>query len=232
MAMGKTKATLLILIAGGISLGLSACRSYDHDEASGFTVSEGGSDSGEVTIAKMGGEIDVKSAPHGANLSTMGGDIHLGDVASSAKIKTMGGVITVDHATGPVDASTMGGNINIGHAEGALKASTMGGEITARMAGTSATERDVELTSHGGTVTLTVPKDFPMDVRITLAYTKNAPRTYEIIDHIGLEQRETSDWDNSFGTPRKYIRAMGRVGNGLNHVVINTTNGDVILKQE
>ena len=34
------------------------------------------------------------------------------------------------------------------------------------------------------------------------------------------------------GSPRKYIRAKGRVGSGLNHVVINTVNGDVILKQE
>jgi hypothetical protein len=36
----------------------------------------------------------------------------------------------------------------------------------------------------------------------------------------------------SNGSPRKYIRAMGQVGNGLNHVTINTVNGDVILKQE
>jgi hypothetical protein len=131
-----------------------------------------------------------------------------------------------------VDASTMGGNITLSQVDGAIKATTMGGDITARMVGSSATERDVEFTSHGGTMTLTVPKDFPMDVRITLAYTRNAPRSYEIIDHIGLQQRESSDWDTSEGSPRKYIRAQGRVGNGLNHVTIKTINGDVILKQE
>ena len=229
MAISKTVSDIQAL-AGGISLCLGGCR-YRGGDFPGSSETGDSSDSGQVTIAKMGGEIDVKSAPHGANLSTMGGDIHLGDVASSAKVKTMGGVITIDHATGSVDASTMGGPITIGHVEGALKASTMGGEITARMAGTSSSERDVELTSHGGTITLTVP-NCPMDVRIQLAYTKNAPRTYEIIDHIGLDKRETSDWDNSLGSPRKYIRAQGRVGNGLNHVVINTVNGDVILKQE
>jgi DUF4097 and DUF4098 domain-containing protein YvlB len=162
----------------------------------------------------------------------MGGNIHLGDVASFAKVETMGGMITIDHATGSVDASTMGGGIGIGQANGAIKASTMGGDITARMVGASSEERDVELTSHGGTVTLTVPKDFPMDVRITLAYTKNAPRSYEIVDHIGLDQRESPDWDTSIGSARKYIRARGRVGSGLNHVTIETVNGDVILKQE
>jgi DUF4097 and DUF4098 domain-containing protein YvlB len=156
----------------------------------------------------------------------------VGDVADSAKVKTMGGVITIDHATGSVDATTMGGGISIGHAEGAIKATTMGGDITARMAGTATEERDVELTSSGGTITLMVPKGFPMEVRITLAYTKNAPRQYEIIDHAGLQQQETPDWDNSLGSPRKYIRAAGRVGSGLNHVTIKTVNGDVILKQE
>jgi DUF4097 and DUF4098 domain-containing protein YvlB len=141
-------------------------------------------------------------------------------------------VITIDHATGPVDASTMGGGISIGHANGPIKASTMGGDITARMVGASSDRRDVELTSHGGTITLIVPKDFAMDVQITLAYTKNAPRSYEIIDHVGLQQQESPDWDISEGTPRKYIRARGRVGSGLSHVVIKTINGDVILKQE
>jgi len=231
--MHKASAISILLIAGAISAGLSGCRyshgSHDRDNSS---ASEGGSDSGAIHISKMGGGIDVENAPHGANLSTMGGDIHVGDVGSYAKVKSMGGTIAIDHATGPIDASTMGGGISIGHASGAIKASTMGGDITARMVGDSSSERDVELTSHGGTITLTVPKDFPMDVRIVLAYTKNAPRTYEIIDHIGLQQQESPDWDNSLGSPRKYIRAAGRVGSGLNHVVIKTTNGDVILKQE
>jgi DUF4097 and DUF4098 domain-containing protein YvlB len=232
MTNRKAGAILLALLAGALSSGLSGCRhsGYSHDFFGSDTDDQ--DKSGVIKIAKMGGEIDVKEAPHGADLSTMGGDIHVGDVADFAKVKSMGGVITIDHAKGSIDAATMGGDIHIGHAEGALKASTMGGDIMARMVGTSADERDVELTSHGGTVTLTVPKDFPMDVRITLAYTKNAPRTYEIIDHIGLEQRETDDWDMSNGSPRKYIRAKGKVGTGLNHVEIKTVNGDVILKQE
>lgn len=214
-------------------MGLPGCKySEGTDSANRSSTPDAGSDSGAVSISKMGGGIDVQNAPHGANLSTMGGDIHVGDVASFAKVKTMGGSITIDHATGSVDATTMGGPISIGHVDGPIKATTMGGDITARMVGTSSDRRDVEISSLGGTITLTLPKDFPMDVRITLAYTKNAPRTYEIIDHVGLQQQETPDWDNSLGSPRKYIRAAGRVGSGLNHVVIKTINGDVILKQE
>ncbi len=231
--MHKAGVIFLVLMAGAVSVSLSSCRNSDGTGyANHSSNSEAGSDSGAVNISKMGGGIDVQNAPHGANLSTMGGDIHVGDVASYAKVKTMGGSITIEHATGSVDATTMGGPISIGHVNGAIKATTMGGDITARMVGTSSDRRDVELSSLGGAITLTVPKDFPMDVRITLAYTKNAPRSYEIIDHVGLQQQETPDWDYSNGSPRKYIRAAGRVGSGLNHVVIKTINGDVILKQE
>lgn len=240
MAAGKMHMTRfnagsvsLIAVAGVLTAGLSGCgHVHGYSGSEGFG-SESHSDSGGLTITKMGGGIDVDSAPHGATLTTMGGGIHVRDVASFAKLHTMGGGIEIDHSTGSVDAATMGGGVSIHSADGSIKATTMGGDIVARMVGTSTTERDVELTSHGGNITLTVPKDFPMDVRITLAYTKNAPRSYEINDHhIGMQQRETQDWDMSHGSPRKYIRAQGRVGNGLNHVVINTENGDVTLKQE
>jgi DUF4097 and DUF4098 domain-containing protein YvlB len=230
MSHPKTSALFLILIATIAPFALSGCRV---SMGGGPTIESAGSaENDTVRIAKMGGGIDVKDAPHGADLATMGGNIHVGDVASFTKVKTMGGMIDIDHAKGPVDATTMGGGITIDSADGPIKASTMGGDISARMVATSADRRDVELTSLGGTITLTVPKDFPMDVRIILAHTKTAPRSYEIIDHIGLEQRETPEWDNSLGSPRKYIRAQGRVGNGSNHVTIKTTNGDVILRQE
>ena len=231
MNLHRMTASSLILIASTLAAGLSGCKSSTYTTDS--VVTESNSDpSGAVSISKMGGDIDVKDAPHGATLSTMGGNIHLGNVASFAKVKTMGGTITIDQAVGSLDATTMGGEISIGQANGAIKARTMGGDITARMVGVSSDERDVELTSKGGSITLTLPKDFPMDVRITLAHTKNAPRTYAIVDHVGLDQQETPDWDSSFGSPRKYIRARGRVGSGLNHVTIETVNGDVTLKQE
>jgi DUF4097 and DUF4098 domain-containing protein YvlB len=180
----------------------------------------------------MGGGIDVAEAPNGATLSTMGGDIHLVSVGEFAKVKTMGGNVTIDHAEAAVDATTMGGNITIKDVNGPVHATTMAGDITAHLVGSSSAQRDVHLTSNSGTITLIVPKDFPMDVRIKLAYTRNADKTFDIIDHIGLTHRQSADWDTSQGTPRKYIYAEGRVGSGQNHVEISTINGDVILKQE
>jgi DUF4097 and DUF4098 domain-containing protein YvlB len=130
-----------------------------------------------------------------------------------------------------VDATTMGGGITISSAEGPVKATSMGGGITVREVGTSSQTRDIHLDSKGGTIELTVPKDFPMDVKITLAYTRT-DRQYHIVQHAGLDVHESSEWDHSEGTPRKYIRAGGIVGTGQNRVTIETVNGDVILNQE
>lgn len=185
-----------------------------------------------VSIHKMGGGIDVASAPDGADLSTMGGDIHVGTAGAFAKAKTMGGNITVEHAAGSVDASTMGGKINIGQASGSIKASTMAGEVTAHLTGSSGERRDVSLSSMSGAILLTVPKDYGMDVQIKLTYTKNSEGKYRVIQHLGLSERQTTEWDTNGGTPRKYIYVTGKVGNGQNTVKIDTINGDIALKQE
>jgi DUF4097 and DUF4098 domain-containing protein YvlB len=220
-----------LVLMGALPACLAGCRSIGSHFIDGGMSNNSTGASGEVVINKMGGGIDVDNAPHGATLSTMGGGIHVGNVASFAKIKTMGGGIEVDHATGSVDATTMGGGITIHTAEGPVKATSMGGGITVHEVGTSSNQRDIRLDSKGGTIELTVPKDFAMDVKITLAYTRT-DQQYHIVQHAGLDVHESSEWDNSFGTPRKYIRASGIVGSGTNHVTIETVNGDVILNQE
>jgi len=234
MTTRKPRSIFLFLLASAVSVGLSSCR----DSGTPFTERSeiATSDSGAINMSKMGGDIDVDNAPHGATLSTMGGNIHVGNVAAFAHLKTMGGNIEIDRANASIDAVSMGGNITIDKTDGAVKASTMGGNVTLHLVagseGSSSAPHDVELTSTGGDVELTVPKNFPMDVQVTIAYTMTASKTYRIDSNIGLTQSATNEWDYSQGTPRKYIRAQGRVGSGSNHVVIKTVNGDVIVRQE
>jgi len=229
MTIHQPSVVILLVLTGALSTALSGCK---HHRSQAPFDAELRSETGALSISKMGGGIDVAEAPHGATLTTMGGDIHLKSVSEFAKVKTMGGSVTIDQADASVDATTMGGSIEIKAVNGPLKATTMAGDITAHMVGSSSAQRDVYLTSNAGTITLIVPKDFPMDMRVKLAYTRNADKIYDIIDHLGLTHRESADWDTSEGTPRKYIYAEGRIGSGQNHVEISTINGDVILKQE
>lgn len=164
-----------------------------------------------LMIVKAGGDIEVDGAPQGADLVTMGGNIHVGRVDTFANLKTMGGNIDVDAASGSVQAKTMSG------------------DIVAHIIGTSKPPREINLSSNQGEITLVVPKDFPMSVEITLAYTDNQATAFHVIDDLGLRQVKTDSWDRKHGTPRKYIYANGRVGSGENRVVINTVNGNVRL---
>jgi len=223
MKPNRTGMTLLVCLAAGMTAALAGCRVY-HAEAA--------TDTGTVSIHKMGGDIDVADAPDGATLETMGGNVRLGNVAGHAKLHTMGGNVTVERAHASIDASTMGGSVRIEDTNGSITASTMGGDVSAREVGSSSERRDIHLSSMSGTITLVVPQDFPMEIHIKLAYTKNHEGQCRIIDKLGLKQQETQDWDTSHGSPRKVIRADGQTGNGLNKVTLETINGDVILKQE
>ncbi len=187
---------------------------------------------GKVSIHQMGGDIDVPDAPDGADVATMGGNIRIGNARGSVSAKTMGGNIVVEHADGSVDVSTMGGVITLRQVSGPVHASTMAGDVTAHLTEASGDRRDVRLSSLAGVIQLTVPKDYGMDVHIKLEYTKNSSQNFRVSQHLGLTERQTTDWDTSRGTPRKYIYVTGHVGDGRNQVTIETINGDVILKQE
>ena len=167
-----------------------------------------------VKIMKMGGNIDVSNAPQGADLMTMGGDIEVERVNNFAKVKTMGGDIHIQQADAAVEATTMAGNIDV------------------QINGNSDARHDIDLSSNQGNITLTVPKGFPMEVSVSLATTNNQSKSFRIIDNIGLTQQDDNTWDSSKGTPRKYLRATGRSGSGLNQVTLSTINGDVILQQK
>src|SRR5262249_22046180 len=124
--------------------------------------------SSEVRIVSMGGEINVDSAPAGADLKTMGGDIH---VASAS-----------DH----VRCHTMGGNIELDSVDGWIDASTMGGDVVAKMTGDPGhNKRDVTIDSKGGDIELTVPANLSMNIDLTVAVTR---------DHEG-EAKIVSDFD-------------------------------------
>jgi DUF4097 and DUF4098 domain-containing protein YvlB len=171
-------------------------------------------DAKEVKISTMGGEIEVDDAPGGANVSTMGGDIR---IRSAGKF---------------VKAKTMGGDIDIEEINGGVKATTMGGDITVNMVGDpDEFERDVVLSSMGGDIILTVPKDLSMEFDIKLTVTKRSSDAYEIISDFPMKIDKSDNWDNSRGSERRYIYGTGKVKDGKNRIRIDTINGDIVIKK-
>jgi DUF4097 and DUF4098 domain-containing protein YvlB len=168
----------------------------------------------EVHISTMGGEIRVEHAPVGANVSTMGGDINVGRAAKFVKAKTMGGDITIQAIDGWVEAETMGGNVSV---------NMVGSE--------NATRRNVNISSKGGDITLTVPSGLSVKFDLELAYTRNSRQNYRIVSDFAIETRESPSWDYSKGSPRKFIYATGASGGGKHPIRIETINGNITIKR-
>lgn len=168
----------------------------------------------EVHIRTMGGEINVDDAPEGTDVHTMGGNIHIRKANKYARAKTMGG------------------NIDIDAVDGGVAATTMGGDITVRMVGDAATgDRDVDIESMSGDVTLTVPAALSMDVDITLEYTRGHEGDFSIVSDFELKREESIAWERRHGSPRKVLYGTGTIGGGKHKVKIKTINGNVYLKK-
>ena len=185
---------------------------YTYDERR--SDNEAGKIEDEIRLTTMGGSIDVDYAPHGASVETNGGSIE------------------INRAAGYVKAGTLGGNIYINEIDGWVKASTNGGDIEVTVTGAPDDgEHNVDISSLGGDIELTVPKNFSMDVDIALAYTRNSHGGYKIYSDFEITQDESSRWDRSEGTPRKYIYGEGKINGGKNRVRIATINGDIYIKE-
>lgn len=171
---------------------------------------DGTSTGDKVVISSMGGEIEVASAPAGADLHTMGGNIE------------------VDSARDFVKAKTMGGDVRLREVDGSVNATTMGGDIEVNIVGSGG---DVELESMSGEIHLNVPAGFAMDLEVELEYTKNSRRDYKISGDFKVAELVDRDWDHSKGSPRKTIRGTGSYNGGGNRVHIRTVNGNVVITE-
>lgn len=160
----------------------------------------------------MGGDIDIRSAPHGAVLRTMGGDIR------------------VDRADGRVVAKTMGGEIRIDRLTGSLNAGTMGGDVDIDVIEAGETHRNIEATSMGGSIEITLPKNFDADFEIELEQDDDDGPRARIVSDFPLKIQES--------TRKRWFRkvtvltATGMSGSGANRVRLTTIGGDITIRRK
>jgi beta-lactamase regulating signal transducer with metallopeptidase domain len=168
-----------------------------------------------LSIEKAGGAIDIDSADHGARLVTGGGDIRLGAARTF------------------VDAQTGGGDILLGPVDGAVTATTGAGAVTVRLAnGGSGGSRDVVISSGTGPVTILLDPGVGSEFDVETGYTRSHGKPVKIRSDVALRVTESATYeDANGGTPRRYVRGTGRVGDGRYKVRIRTVNGDVRIVQ-
>ncbi len=191
---------------------------------------------GDVKGTTNGGPVSLKnvtsksgkSTGYEVNISSMGGEINVDEAPNGADVKTLGGDITIKSAGKFVKAKTNGGSINIEKADASIDAKTNGGDINAEMIGdVSKGNRDINLKSNSGDVTLTVPENLSMDVDIKIGGVDKDGSQNKIYSDFPLKKEILNDDEYDSYT----LHGSGTVNGGTNKVTIKTVNGDVYLKK-
>ena len=164
------------------------------------------------------------------HITKAGGDVELEEAPEGAVIHTGGGRVSVGRAAGLVDASTGGGDVEIGPVAGSVRAGTGAGDIHVTLADAGGERQTVDLTSGSGKMIVELPAGFDGAIELETAYTESHGTTR--IDSAWELQREpVTEWDGREGTPRRYVRARGVLGNGRGLVRVKTVNGDIELRR-
>ena len=167
----------------------------------------------------------------GYAISKAGGQIVIDDLPDGGTLHTGGGQIIVRSSNGSVSASTGGGDIELQRVAGDARASTGAGDVQITILDANGKEHSVDVYSGKGRVTLYLPANIDARFELETAYTDNFDRRTSIESDFALDRSETGEWDDRFGTPRKYVRAQGIVGTGAGLVRVRTVNGDVIIRR-
>jgi DUF4097 and DUF4098 domain-containing protein YvlB len=195
--------------------------------------SEGGSDrKGDLSQVRISGDrITVSDGTGGIlHIRKAGGDIILDGAPDGLKANTGGGTVRIGSSRGMVDVTTGGGDMTIGPVAGSVRAGTGAGDVRITIAEASGQSQTVDVSAGVGNVVIDWPAGVPARFDLETAYTRNFERRTRIDTELNLEQEETERWDDSQGTPRRYVRARGEVGQGGGLVRVRTVNGDITIR--
>lgn len=190
----------------GIGHGKGAAASASESKSATASAS---ASAGPIRMTQAGGSVYLPSAPSGASVSTGGGRIVIGP------------------SGGAVHAQTGGGDIEIGPAAGSVEATTGAGNVDIAFRGSGS----VDVSSGIGNVTITAPGELNATLDLTTAYTDKFRGKTRIISDWPVTVTETSEWDTSRGTPRRYVRVRQQVGRGGPLIRVDTVNGDIVLRK-
>jgi hypothetical protein len=170
---------------------------------------------GTVKARTSGGDLEFARIAGDVEGRTSGGDVSLAEGTARADLSTSGGDITVTRAGGPTKVSTSGGDIRLEAVAELLGASTSGGTIVARLL--EAPRRDVELSSSGGDIRVTLPK--------AAAFVLDAGTSGGNVDAAGLTLTLEKGGQGK-------SRLSGSVNGGGPRLRLRTSGGDIKVRAE
>ncbi|MGH7561224.1 MAG: M56 family metallopeptidase [Gemmatimonadales bacterium] len=207
-----------------------------------------------------GGAITIRNAKGSATLRTGGGEVEVSDSELEGRVTTGGGIVRVSRVSGNFRGSSGSGPvIRVGDNEnekgdlrgvvvekdgrkfavneirgadrGTLHIEKAGGGIDLDRAPNGAQVRtgggEIRIGEGAGLVRA---RGFDGRFDLETAYTRSHGGT-RIVSDWELYVSETQEWDSSQGTPRRYVRATGRAGNGSGHILVRLVNGNITVRR-
>jgi len=129
-----------------------------------------------------------------------------------------------------VIAHTGGGDITIGPLAGSAEAGTGAGDVRIDFTGIRSPSAGIH--SGNGRVIITLPSNFAGTLDLETAYTNNHRGRTTIKSDWPLSLSETQEWENRYGTPRRFVRARQSFGNGGGVISVQTVNGDIEIRRD
>jgi beta-lactamase regulating signal transducer with metallopeptidase domain/DUF4097 and DUF4098 domain-containing protein YvlB len=169
--------------------------------------------SGRLNIEKAGGDVVLDAAPNGAHIRTGGGDVRVG------------------RSAGMIEALTGGGDITIGPVAGSVNTTTGAGDTRIIVDRARGEEQVIEASSGSGRIVIELPSDFDGRLDLETAYTRTHESEARILSDWDLERDPLTDWENRYGTPRRFLRARAVLGRGTGRVVVRTVNAEIEIRR-
>jgi hypothetical protein len=139
--------------------------------------------------------------------------------------------VTVGRAGGDVRATTGGGDVTVGPASGSVRAGTGAGEVHVIVDRSPAVDQVIEATSGSGRIIIELPGDFDGRLELETAHTRTHEGTARITSDFELNREPLTDWEDRYGSPRRYLRASAVLGRANRRVIVRTVNGEIVIKR-
>ena len=179
------------------------------------------SGSQEAVVETGGGSIEVRQCAGKVKVSTGGGSVDLSDIGGPAQIETGGGSIRLTSAKGHVHAETGGGGIEL-YGVPSAGAETGAGGIIVKLVKTGGEQRESDLETAAGDITLYVASDVAINLRASVDM-GNGHRITSDFPEIHIAS-EGDQWSKS-------LTADGSLNGGGPLVKVHTSSGDICIKK-
>jgi len=118
----------------------------------------------DIDLQTSGGNMDARNCEGKIQLETSGGNVELRGMKGTIRATTSGGQVEGGQINGELYAHTSGGNVDLSDVSASLDASTSGGNIRVNF---QATGKYINLSNSSGDITVQLPGNQGMDLRIS-----------------------------------------------------------------